>query len=55
MEEEKDNKNEKKQDGKVYSRWHTRQKINKLNQFHLSKEEKYLIKANEKELKDLVI
>ena len=57
MEEEKDkeNENEQKQDGKIYSRWHTRQKINKLNQFHLSKEDKYLIKANEKELKDLVI
>ena len=52
--EEKQSENEN-QNTKVYSRWHTRQKINKLNQFHLSKEEKYLIKANDKELKDLVI
>ena len=42
-------------EGRVYSRWHTRQKINKLNQFHLTKEEKYLVKANEKELKEIVI
>ena len=46
---------EEKENQKIYSRWHSRQKINKLNQFHLSKEEKYLIKANDKELKDLVI
>ena len=52
--EENQNENEN-QNTRVYSRWHTRQKINKLNQFHLSKEEKYLIRANDKELKDLVI
>ena len=52
MEDEKDNEN---QNTRVYSRWHTRQKINKLNQFHLSKEEKYLIRANDKELRELVI
>ena len=54
MEDEKDNENEN-QNTRVYSRWHTRQKINKLNQFHLSKEEKYLIRANDKELRELVI
>ena len=46
---------EEKENQKIYSRWHSRQKINKLNQFHLSKEEKYLIKANDTELKNLVI
>ena len=54
MEDEKVNENENQKE-KVYSRWHTKKKINKLNQFHLTKEEKYLIKANDKELKDLVI
>ena len=54
MEDEKDNENQN-QNTRVYSRWHTRQKINKLNQFHLSKEDKYLIRANEKELRELVI
>ena len=54
MEDEKDNENQN-QNTRVYSRWHTRQKINKLNQFHLSKEDKYLIRANDKELRELVI
>ena len=45
----------KNQNTRFYSRWHTRQKINKLNQFHLSKEDKYLIRANDKELRELVI
>ena len=52
MSKEDENGNE---NQRVYSRWHTRQKINKLNQFHLSKEEKYLIRANDEELKNLVI
>ena len=54
MEDKKDNEEEN-QNTRVYSRWHTKQKINKLNQFHLTKDEKYLIRANDKELKDLVI
>ena len=40
---------------RIYSRWEARKKINKLNQFHLTKEEKYLIRANDTELKNLVI
>ena len=52
--EDKENEIDPKEN-RVYSRWQTRKKINKLNQFHLTKEDKYLIKANNKELKDLVI
>lgn len=40
---------------KTYSRWQTKQKIKKLTQFSLSDSDKFLIRANEKELKDLVI
>ena len=40
---------------KVYSRWQTKQKIKKLTQFSLSDNDKFLIKANDKELKNLVI
>ena len=58
MEEDNDKKgndenNEEKK--KIYSRWDARKKINKLNQFHITKEEKYLIRANDTELKNLVI
>ena len=48
-------KNNDNSENRVYSRWQTKKKINKLNQFHLSKDDKYLIKANDKEIKDLVI
>ena len=58
MDEDKDEKgnddnNQEKE--RIYSRWEARKKINKLNQFHLSKDEKYLIRANDTELKNLVI
>ena len=55
MEEEKESEENNKDNQKIYSRWQARQKINKLNQFHLSKEEKYLIRANDEELRNLVI
>ena len=53
MNKEENEQNQENQ--RVYSRWQARQKINKLNQFHLSKDEKYLIRANDSELRDLVI
>ena len=54
MEKEENGENNQ-ENQRIYSRWQARQKINKLNQFHLSKEEKYLIRANDTELRDLVI
>ena len=53
--DKKENEENNQENQRVYSRWQARQKINKLNQFHLSKEEKYLIRANDIELKNLVI
>ena len=54
MDEDK-NENDKQDNKIIYSRWEARKKINKLNQFHLSKDEKYLVRANDEELKNLVI
>ena len=53
--DKEENEQNNQENQRIYSRWQARQKINKLNQFHLSKEEKYLIRANDKELRDLVI
>jgi hypothetical protein len=40
---------------KNYSNWETKQKIKKLNKFTLTKEDKFLLNANDNEIKDLVI
>jgi hypothetical protein len=40
---------------KNYSNWETKQKIKKLNKFSLTKEDKFLLNANDNEIKDLVI
>ena len=53
--DKEENEQNNQENQRIYSRWQARQKINKLNQFHLSKEEKYLIRANDNELRDLVI
>ena len=42
---EKENEENNQEKERIYSRWEARKKINKLNQFHLSKDDKYLIKA----------
>ena len=52
---EKENNENNQENQRIYSRWEARKKINKLNQFHLTKDEKYLIRANDEELKNLVI
>lgn len=49
MEDEKTN------DSKNFTRWQKKRKIKKLSEFKLSKEEKFLIKANDNEIKELVI
>jgi len=40
---------------KNYSNWETKQKIKKLNKFSLTKEDKFLLNANDNEIKELVI
>jgi len=52
---EKENNENNQENQRIYSRWEARKKINKLNQFHLTKDEKYLIRANDEELKNIVI
>lgn len=40
---------------KTYSRWQTKLKLKKLNDFKLTKDDKFLIKATDSEIRELVI
>lgn len=40
---------------KTYSKWQTKLKLKKLNDFKLSKEDKFLIKATDNEIREIVI
>ena len=53
VDKEKDNANTK--SGKGFSSWHKKQKIKKLSDFKLTKDDKYLIKATDDELKQMII
>ena len=55
MEVEKDNETQKEKSNKLTSQWQKKQKIKKLSDFKLTKDDKYLIKSNEDELREIVL
>ena len=55
MEVEKDNETQKEKSNKLTSQWKKKQKIKKLSDFKLTKDDKYLIKSNEDELREIVL